>query len=108
MGSDVSHDEFSQLPPAELEIGEQKKNPGIRNIEPEQGVEVDPTLLKPETLQALITEFVLREGTDYGSQEATLDRKINDVKRQLERKELEIVFDLTTETCSIVPKKRSR
>jgi uncharacterized protein len=95
-------DEYSQLPHEES----QQKNVPLTQIEPEQGVEVDYQQLKPDTLQTLITEFVLREGTDYGSIEATLDRKINDVRRQLERKELQIVFDLTTETCSIVPRKR--
>lgn len=76
-------------------------------FEPEQGVEVDYQAIASETLHNLIREFVMREGTDYGRIEATLERKVSDVMRQLERKELEIVFDLTTETCSIVPK-RSR
>jgi len=75
-------------------------------VELERGVEVDQKLIPPDTLQTLIAEFVMREGTDYGAQEATMDRKINDIRRQLERKELQIVFDLTTETCSIVPAKR--
>ena len=39
--------------------------------------------LAPETLDNLIESFVLREGTDYGEQERSLEQKVNDVKRQL-------------------------
>jgi len=51
----------------------------------------------------LIREFVLREGTDYGAIEASLERKVNDIRRQLENGELKIVFDLASETGTIVP-----
>lgn len=39
--------------------------------------------LSPETLENLIESFVLREGTDYGEHERTLEQKVADVKRQL-------------------------
>lgn len=72
--------------------------------ETEQGVEVPHTLLAPETLDTLIREFVMREGTDYGAVEASLERKVGDIRRQLERGDLKIVFDLASETGSIVAK----
>lgn len=75
--------------------------------EKEEGVEVPHGMLAPETLDTLIREFVMREGTDYGAVEASLERKVNDIQRQLERGELVIVFDLASETGSIVPKKRA-
>lgn len=40
--------------------------------------------LSPETLENLIESFVLREGTDYGEHERTLEQKVADVKRQLQ------------------------
>ena len=40
--------------------------------------------LSPETLENLIESFVLREGTDYGEHERTLEQKVSDVKRQLQ------------------------
>jgi uncharacterized protein YheU (UPF0270 family) len=83
-------DEFSQL---------------LAPEQPEVGVEVPYALLKPETLEQLIKAFVLREGTDYGAVEASLDTKIKQIHRQLEKGDLKIVFDLSTETGSIVPKK---
>lgn len=39
--------------------------------------------LEPETLNNLIQYFVLREGTDYGVEEKSLQDKVNDVKQQL-------------------------
>ena len=74
----------------------------MQTPEEEQGVEVPYTMLAPDTLETLIREFVLREGTDYGAVEASLERKVNDIHRQLQRGELKIVFDITSETGSIV------
>ena len=71
----------------------------------EDGVEISFDLLKPETLEQLIKAFVLREGTDYGEVEVHLARKIEEIRGQLETGLLKIVFDLSTESGSIVAKK---
>ena len=55
----------------------------------------------PETLENLIREFVLREGTDYGSVEVSLQSKIDQVKSQLEKGEAVIVFSELHETVDI-------
>ena len=47
--------------------------------------------LAPETLDNLIESFVLREGTDYGEQERSLEQKVNDVKRQLKSGDVVLV-----------------
>jgi uncharacterized protein YheU (UPF0270 family) len=39
---------------------------------------------------------VLREGTEYGSQDVSLGHKMEQVMRQLERKEAFVVYDETT------------
>ncbi|TSJ89261.1 YheU family protein [Gilliamella apicola] len=39
--------------------------------------------LEPHTLNNLIEYFVLREGTDYGEKEKSLEDKVNDVKLHL-------------------------
>ena len=49
--------------------------------------------LQPETLRALIEEFVTRSGTDYGAREASLEAKVEQVLRQLETSKAQIVFD---------------
>jgi uncharacterized protein YheU (UPF0270 family) len=58
--------------------------------------------LTPEVLRAVIESFVLREGTDYGEREFSLDQKVGNVLRQLERGEARILFDPDTESVAIV------
>ena len=59
--------------------------------------------LSAPALDGIIEEFVLREGTEYGAIEFSLDQKKSDIKRQLETAEVQITFDINTKTCSIVP-----
>ena len=65
-------------------------------------VEVPQGELAPETLDALIESFVMREGTDYGALERSFASKVADVRRQLEHGEARIEFDPDTETVNIV------
>jgi uncharacterized protein YheU (UPF0270 family) len=65
-------------------------------------VEVPSEALSESALTALIESFVLREGTDYGAVERSHERKIADVRRQLERREARIEFDPKTESVNIV------
>jgi uncharacterized protein YheU (UPF0270 family) len=60
--------------------------------------------LQAETLRNVIEEFVLREGTDYGNAVYSLDQKVEQVYKQLERGDVVVVFDPETETCDIVTK----
>ncbi|MGY5706766.1 YheU family protein [Vibrio antiquarius] len=57
--------------------------------------------IAPETLENLIREFVLREGTDYGTVEVSLQDKVDQVKTQLEKGEAVIVFSELHETVDI-------
>jgi uncharacterized protein len=57
-----------------------------------------------ETLQNLLEEFVSRDGTDYGEHEISLDHKVDQVKQQLKRGDVVIVFDSASESISIVTK----
>ncbi len=63
---------------------------------------VPHTELSPEALTAVIESFVLREGTDYGERDVPFDTKVMQVRRQLELREAEIVFDPNTESVGIV------
>jgi uncharacterized protein len=65
-------------------------------------VAVPYTELSEEALRGVVESFVLREGTDYGEQEFSLDQKVQHVLRQLKRGEAQIVFDPATETIDIV------
>lgn len=54
-----------------------------------------------DTLENLIKEFVLREGTDYGEIEISLQDKIDQIKAQLASGEAVIVFSELHETVDI-------
>ena len=60
--------------------------------------------LSPDTLDNLIESFVLREGTDYGEHERTLEQKVNDVKRQLKSGDVVLVWSELHETVNIMPR----
>ena len=60
--------------------------------------------LSPETLDNLIESFVLREGTDYGEHERSLEQKVNDVKRQLKSGDVVLVWSELHETVNIRPR----
>jgi uncharacterized protein YheU (UPF0270 family) len=62
--------------------------------------------LSAEALRGVVESFVLREGTEYGSRDFTLEEKLAHVYRQLERREAQIVFDPNTETIDIIPTPR--
>lgn len=57
--------------------------------------------IAPETLDNLIREFVLREGTDYGDIEVSLDEKIAQVRTQLQSGQAVIVYSGLHETVDI-------
>jgi uncharacterized protein YheU (UPF0270 family) len=61
--------------------------------------------LNTETLRNIIESFVLREGTDYGDREKTLEEKVTDVERQLNSGELVLVWSELHETLNIMPKR---
>ena len=58
--------------------------------------------LQPETLRAVIEEFITRHGTDYGEHERTLDEKVAAVMGQLQRGKAVVVFDPQTHSVNIV------
>jgi len=75
--------------------------------ESKEPVLVPHTELSPDALRGVVESFVLREGTDYGEREFSLEQKLAHVYRQLERGEAQIVFDPNTESIDIVPRSRS-
>ena len=65
-------------------------------------IEIPREALSDEALQGIIESFILREGTDYGREEVALATKIEQIERQLERGDVQIVFDPNTESVGIV------
>lgn len=58
--------------------------------------------LSPEALKGVLGSFVLREGTEYGEREVSLEQKVADVLRQLERGEAQVIFHPKLESIDIV------
>jgi len=66
------------------------------------------TELSADTLKGIIEEFVSREGTEYGATDVPMSTKIEQVKRQLERGDIVLVYDEPSDTCDLVSKGSSR
>lgn len=62
------------------------------------------TDLDSATLNNIIEHFVLREGTDYGETELTIDEKVQQVINQLKSGEVVIVYSELHESVNILPK----
>jgi uncharacterized protein YheU (UPF0270 family) len=71
---------------------------------PPPPVEIPVDSLSPELLNEIILSFIEREGTDYGAVEATVERKIADVRRQLDRGEIKLMFEPETESVTFIVK----
>jgi uncharacterized protein YheU (UPF0270 family) len=84
--------------------------PRVVRFDPD-GQEIQPPVriphqeLSPEALRGVVESFVLREGTDYGAREFTVEEKMAQVMAQIERGEAQILFDPNTETVDIVKAK---
>ncbi|MEZ0122514.1 MAG: YheU family protein [Candidatus Reddybacter sp.] len=67
-------------------------------------IEVPASSLAAETLRAIIESFIVREGTDYGDAEYSLDNKVDQVRRQLDRGEVLLMWDEALESCNLITK----
>ena len=80
-----------------------RSDPGKELVTPtEHHVEIPHRELSEDALRGVVESFVLREGTDYGQRDYSLEEKITAVMRQLDCGEATIVFDPETKTVSIV------
>ena len=59
--------------------------------------------LKEDTLIAIIEDFILREGTDYGEIDATKEDKIQQIKQQLAQGSAVLVYSELHESVNILP-----
>ncbi|HDY82920.1 MAG: YheU family protein [Gammaproteobacteria bacterium] len=59
--------------------------------------------LQGDILLALLEEFASRDGTDYGEHEFTLEKKTTLLRMQLEKGELQILYDAGSQQWDLVP-----
>lgn len=60
-----------------------------------------------DTLTNLIEEFVTRDGTDYGEQEVPLSSRVDQVRRQLQKKEALVWFDELADSVTILTREEA-
>jgi uncharacterized protein len=64
--------------------------------------------LTDEVLRGVIESYVLREGTEYGARDFTLQEKVDHVLAQLRRRDARIVYNPQDQTVDIVTKNGGR
>ena len=65
-------------------------------------IEIPQEQLNAELKRAVIEDFIMREGTDYGHKDFTLDEKVAQIQKQLDSNKICIAFDQITETCTLI------
>jgi uncharacterized protein YheU (UPF0270 family) len=65
-------------------------------------IDVPYTELAADVLHAVVESFVLREGTDYGEREVSLEAKVARVIAQLKSGEAKILFDPESDSVTVV------
>lgn len=71
-------------------------------------LEIPPQRLSVEALEGLLEEFASRDGTDYGERERSLAEKVADLRSQLTRGELCLLFDQDSETWDLCSREAAR
>lgn len=65
-------------------------------------IEIPIESLSSEALHEIVHSFIAREGTDYGEVEASVEQKVADLLRQLERGEIRLMFDPSSESVTFI------
>jgi len=73
---------------------------------PDEPVLIDHRTLGPDTLRALVEDFVTRDGTDYGETEVPLERRVRNVLAQLDSGRASVSFDPESGTVTVVVNRR--
>lgn len=69
---------------------------------------IPPDRLEADLLEALVEEFVNREGTDYGRVERDFASKVAEVLEQVRREQVLICYDPRSETCNLLTREAFR
>ena len=64
--------------------------------------------LQPETLHALVEEFVTREGAVHGHVDVPTESQVASLIRQIRSGDAVIVYDEESESCSVVARDNVR
>lgn len=78
-----------------------------KDAQAEDGIVVPLERINPDSLRKMVEEFVTRDWSESADVGGTLDEKVEQVIQQLKDERAKVVFDLTTETCNIIPLDRN-
>lgn len=72
------------------------------NEEKQPPVEIPLEALSADALSGMIDAFIMREGTDYGVNEVPHENKVKQIRKQLEKGDIKIVFDPNTDSATLM------
>lgn len=73
--------------------------------EKEKGVVIPHRQLSEKALQGLLEEFVSRDGTDSGYTKLSLQQRVDQVRRQLDRGEALVVYNPAAQSANIISRR---
>ena len=65
-------------------------------------IDVPYEQLDPQTMRRMIEDFITAEWSDFGAEHSELEGKIDQVLRQLKKKQAKVVFNLESKAANIV------
>ena len=71
-------------------------------------IEIPADMLGDDILRAIVEAFILREGTDYGGSEVSLEGKVSQILDLVKRGEIVVTFDEGSESCNLMTKQEYR
>lgn len=77
-------------------------NQSSPNPEDKPPVEIPKDSLSAEALNGIVESYILRDGTDYGVEEVTLNKKKEQIHRKIDKKEIRIVFDFNSQSVTLI------
>ena len=69
---------------------------------------IPPDQLRPETLQALLEEFVTRDGAIHGHRDMSIEQQVSTLLRQIRGGAAMIVYDEESESCGVISAEQLR
>ncbi len=64
--------------------------------------------LSEEALSGVLEEYITRDGTDYGANELTLDARLQRARRQLQKGDVQLVFNSAEQSCHVITRDQAR
>ena len=74
----------------------------MENLNIEEPIEVPTDALSPDALRSVLESFIVREGTDYGWTELSMQQKVENLRRRISNGSAFLIFDPKTESITFL------